>query len=120
LNLSAPKKKKAFGRGWYWPATISGNAYDADVDASEGQARIKVELIALVNGGEQVLKTANVNSTGNYSFTVEHELVDPFFGQPKRRGELQQGENRLKVRVWDAYEGKTYVDLPEVRVTVQD
>lgn len=118
--LTPPKKKKLFGRGFYWPVKIHGLVADADVDPSEGKARIKVELIALVDGGERVLKTTYVNSRSEFAFDIEHEYLDPFFGQPKRRGELQQGTNRLLVRVWDAYDGSSHTDLPDVTVEVKD
>ncbi|HEX4924955.1 MAG TPA: hypothetical protein VFV50_12755, partial [Bdellovibrionales bacterium] len=113
-SITPPKKKKLFGRGFYWPVTINGVVSDADVDPSEGKARIKVELIMLYDSGERVLKTATVNSRAEFAFSIEHEYRDPFFGQPKRRGELQQGTNRLFVRVWDAYEGNSRVDLPVI------
>ena len=120
LTITTEKKKKAFGRGFYWPATIRARVSDGDVDPTEGKSYIKVDLVIMENGGERVLKTAYSNSLSEVAFEVEHEFVDPFFGQPKHRGDLNHGENRLKVRVWDAYEGQSHVDLGEIRVHVNE
>lgn len=120
LSIVAEKKRKLLGRGFYWPVTISAQVTDSDVDASEGRALIKVELVLVANGAERVLKSTNVNSGSTASFSVEHEYVDPFFGQPKHVGDLDHGLNRLKVRVWDAYQGQSYVDLQDVSVQVNE
>ncbi|MEQ1875736.1 MAG: hypothetical protein ABL958_03760 [Bdellovibrionia bacterium] len=120
LTVVTEKKKKALGRGFYWPAKITARVSDGDVDPSEGNSRIKVELVLIDGGGERVLKTAFSNSQAQVSFEVEHEYVDPFFGQPKHRGDLNHGDNRLRIRVWDAYEGQGHIDLPEVHVQVNE
>ena len=115
-NLSPGAKDKNFGRGEYWDVSISAKVQDADVDASENQALIKVELIDLSNG--KAIRSAMVNTGRTVQFDLEHEHVKPIFGKRKHTGDLSMGSNQLVVRIWDAYNGGTYVDLPVVNVNI--
>jgi hypothetical protein len=112
-------QNKALGRGQYWDVSVKALVADGDVDPSENQRLIKVELIEVINGGEKVIKSDMANSGQTVQFSLEHEYVVPkLIGKPHESGDLHRGSNTLKVRVWDAYQGNVHVDLPEVTVVI--
>jgi len=121
LNIVPTKEEKWFGRGYYWQASISAVVTDDDVDSSEGRPHVKVELILLKDGAEKVISYSHVNTGGTAQFALEHQYIKPkLFGKPRHTGNIDMGQNVLKIRIWDAYDGKNYVDLDEVTVDVHE
>lgn len=117
--VQPPTQNKALGRGLYWDVSVKALVADGDVDPSENQRLIKVELIEVINGVEKVIKSDLANSGQTVEFKLEHEYVVPkLIGKPHEAGDLRRGTNTLKVRVWDAYQGSSKIDLPEITVVI--
>jgi hypothetical protein len=118
--LKPASQKKALGRGLFWDAIVKVYVSDADVDPTEGRALIKVEIVDTTGGTEKVLDSTMANSDQAVEFKVEHEHVEPLaFGKPHESGALKMGHNTLKVRVYDAYQESSRIELPEISVDLQ-
>ena len=102
-----------------WDALISVRVSDADVDASEGQGLIPVELVNMTTGA--TVETKMANSGDEVRFNLYRAYVNPWVGKKHFEGTLNEGENKFFVRVRDAYNGSARpAELPAVTVRVND
>jgi len=118
-NMTPAPKGKSMGRGTYWPATIQVRAYDNDIEEEFPQEAILVQLINAKTGA--IIGETEVSTGQTAQFDVEAQFIEPLvFGSAKwdTSAALQKGENVLKVRVYDAYQKKGYIDLAVIKINV--
>lgn len=118
-QITPVKQDKAFKRGYFWEAEIRAKIEDRDIDSSDPQNVIRVELI---NSATQAVVDRRALSSGaEVKFNLMGQFIKPrLFGDNHWDDEasLQEGENRFIIRVYDAYQNTNYIDLPVTSVFV--
>lgn len=120
-SIIAVKEKKSLGRGFYWSTQIRALVSDSDIDTLSNE-RLRVDLVRLENNAEVVITTAYATAAQKeVRFDLEHQYVTPLlFGSPYHEGTLNMGENKLFLRVYDAYQGNKITESKRISVVVNE
>ncbi|MCB0411676.1 MAG: hypothetical protein KDD22_04075 [Bdellovibrionales bacterium] len=121
-SLVPTAESKALGRGTYWTSAIELNVFDDDIETNFPDNRIRVEPIRInKDGSETLIDYRNTSTATKVRFEVSAQYIEPlFFGKAHwdENSALRNGENKLYVKVYDAYQQRLYTKSPAITIQV--
>ena len=126
-HITASTQRYRFGRGATYAATVSLHIFDGDDDTylftgspEGGPGPLTLHVIAIADdGSETVVKREKVLNAMNTGIELaHHHFTKGLLRSESRSGELNPGVNRVKFRVYDAYDGELYTDSDIVEILV--